>query len=86
MKGVIQTEPGNDQSLVVVDTIPIPEPKGREVLIRVQCTSLNRLDLIQAKNANYPLPPGASSMLGIEVSGNHTYLYFLHLDFYIWLI
>lgn len=39
-----------------------------EVLIEVQAAGVNRADLLQA-DGKYPPPPGASAILGLEVSG-----------------
>ncbi|MCW1958633.1 MAG: NAD(P)H-quinone oxidoreductase, partial [Mycobacterium sp.] len=39
-----------------------------EVLIRVRAAGINRADLLQAAG-KYPPPPGASQILGLEVSG-----------------
>lgn len=39
-----------------------------EVLIRVRTAGVNRADLLQAAG-HYPPPPGASDVLGLEVSG-----------------
>jgi putative PIG3 family NAD(P)H quinone oxidoreductase len=39
-----------------------------EVLVDVWATSVNRADLIQAQG-NYPPPPGASNVLGLEMAG-----------------
>lgn len=67
MKAVVQTIPGDALSLIVGDS-PLPEPGPKEVLIRVYCAALNRMDLLQAAG-KYPVPPGASEILGVEVSG-----------------
>jgi NADPH:quinone reductase len=40
-----------------------------EVLVEVAAAGLNRADLIQRTGA-YPPPPGASSILGLEISGH----------------
>lgn len=48
---------------------PTPTPKGEEVLIRVHAAGVNRADLVQVAGA-YPPPPGASDVLGLEVSGH----------------
>ena len=45
---------------------PVPGPG--EVLIRVAGAGLNRADLLQ-RAGHYPPPPGASPILGLEVSG-----------------
>jgi putative PIG3 family NAD(P)H quinone oxidoreductase len=39
-----------------------------EVLVRVLATAVNRADLSQAQG-NYPPPPGASEILGLEMAG-----------------
>lgn len=45
-----------------------PMPGAGEVLIRVAAAGLNRADIAQRKG-NYPPPPGASEVLGLEVAG-----------------
>jgi putative PIG3 family NAD(P)H quinone oxidoreductase len=42
-----------------------------EVVIKVAAAGVNRADLLQAAG-NYPPPPGASDILGLEVSGTIT--------------
>lgn len=68
MRGIIQLIPGDLASLVVSDNLSIPCPYGREILIRVNCAALNRMDLLQGMG-KYPVPEGASPVIGIEVSG-----------------
>ncbi|MEZ7897234.1 MAG: NAD(P)H-quinone oxidoreductase [Flaviflexus sp.] len=48
---------------------PIPEPADGEVVIKVDFAGINRADLSQLKGT-YPPPPGASNILGLEVSGH----------------
>ncbi|PND58928.1 NAD(P)H-quinone oxidoreductase [Mycobacterium sp. ENV421] len=48
--------------------VPDVSPGQGEVLIRVNTAGVNRADLLQAAG-NYPPPPGASNILGLEVSG-----------------
>ena len=48
----------------VADTAPAPG----EILIEVRAAGVNRADLLQAAG-KYPPPPGASEVLGMEVSG-----------------
>jgi NADPH:quinone reductase len=47
---------------------PVPEIGSREVLIEVHFAGVNRPDLLQ-RAGNYPPPPGASPILGLEVAG-----------------
>jgi len=47
---------------------PLPVLRPDEVLIRVAAAGVNGPDLMQRKGL-YPAPPGASDLLGLEVSG-----------------
>lgn len=67
MRVVEITEPGPPEALEV-GTRPVPAPGPGEVLIRVAAAGVNRADTMQRKG-NYPPPPGASDVLGLEVSG-----------------
>lgn len=67
MKAIRVESPGPDYRLSLHD-IPKPAPAASEVLIRVAAAGLNHADLHQAKGM-YPPPPGASDILGMEVSG-----------------
>ena len=60
-------EPGQDYRLVV-GSQPRPEPGPGQVLVKVKAAGLNNADLLQARGL-YPPPPGASPILGMEVSG-----------------
>lgn len=46
----------------------VPEPDAGEVLIEVAFAGVNRPDCVQ-REGRYPPPPGASPILGLEVSG-----------------
>src|SRR5690606_39662816 len=48
--------------------LPEPVPGPGEVLVDVVAAGVNRADLAQAAG-QYPPPPGASPLLGLEVSG-----------------
>ncbi len=48
---------------------PVPGPG--EILIRNEATAVNRADLVQ-RSGNYPPPPGASPILGLECAGEVT--------------
>lgn len=47
---------------------PVPRPGPGEVLIRVAAAGVNRPDAMQRQGL-YPPPPGAPSILGLEVAG-----------------
>ena len=51
-----------------VQSVPRPELKPGQVLIRVRAAGINRPDLLQ-RAGRYPPPPGASEILGLEVAG-----------------
>ncbi|MEO9329187.1 NAD(P)H-quinone oxidoreductase [Gordonia aurantiaca] len=48
--------------------VPDPSPAAGEVVIDVVAAGVNRADLLQ-RAGNYPPPPGASEIMGLEVSG-----------------
>ena len=48
--------------------VPDVRPGHGEVLIKVSAAGVNRADLLQAAG-KYPPPPGASDIIGLEVSG-----------------
>jgi NADPH:quinone reductase len=47
---------------------PAPVPGAGELLIRVSAFGINRPDVLQ-RTGNYPVPPGASDIPGLEVAG-----------------
>jgi NADPH2:quinone reductase len=47
---------------------PMPVAGKGEVLIRVSASGVNRPDVLQ-RTGNYPVPPGASDIPGLEVAG-----------------
>ena len=47
---------------------PVPVPGAGEMLIRVSASGVNRPDVLQ-RMGQYPVPPGASDILGLEVAG-----------------
>jgi len=47
---------------------PEPVPKENEVKVRIKATALNRADLLQRQGL-YPPPPGATSIIGLEMAG-----------------
>jgi NADPH2:quinone reductase len=53
---------------LVWQQVPDVTPDRGEVLVKVSAAGVNRADLLQAAGL-YPPPPGASELLGMEVSG-----------------
>jgi NADPH2:quinone reductase len=64
--------PGGPEMLTLA-TGPVPRPAAGEVLIHVAAAGINRPDILQ-RTGNYPPPPGASPILGLEISGTITAL------------
>lgn len=67
MKAIVQTEEKNTASLELQD-VPVPTLKPGEVLVEVKAAGVNRADLLQTQG-NYPVPAGASEILGLECAG-----------------
>jgi NADPH:quinone reductase len=67
MRAVEIKAPGGPEQLVLTER-PVPAPKAGEVLIRVHAAGVNRPDIIQ-RLGQYPSPPGASDLPGLEVAG-----------------
>src|SRR5437764_10358701 len=67
MRYIDSAAPGGPEVLTLA-TGPAPRPAAGEVLIRVAAAGVNRPDILQ-RTGNYPPPPGASPILGLEVSG-----------------
>lgn len=59
---------GGPEALAVAE-VPVPKPGAGELLIKVAAAGVNRADLLQ-RQGHYPPPPGASPILGMEVSGH----------------
>lgn len=64
MKAIVVDE---DKGLIWQE-VPDPGCAPGEVLVEVHYTALNRADLMQ-RSGNYPVPAGASEILGLELSG-----------------
>jgi len=67
MRAIEISRPGGPEVLVPVDR-PRPEPGAGEVLIKVAAAGINRPDVFQ-RQGNYPPPPGASDLPGLECAG-----------------
>lgn len=67
MPAVVIKAPGGPEVLVA-EEVATPVPASTEVLIEVAAAGVNRPDCLQRQGL-YPLPPGASSLPGLEVAG-----------------
>lgn len=68
MKAVKVNGSGENPSDLGLADVPAPETAQGFVLIRTSFAGVNRPDILQRKGL-YPPPPGASPILGLEVSG-----------------
>lgn len=66
-RAVIASRPGGPEVLQIVER-PRPVPGEAEVLVRVRAAGMNRMDVLQ-REGNYPLPPDATDVLGVELAG-----------------
>jgi NADPH:quinone reductase len=67
MKAIEIAKPGGPEVLELVER-PVPQPKASEILIKVAAAGVNRPDVLQ-RSGNYPVPPDASDLPGLEVAG-----------------
>ena len=67
MRAIEIIQPGGPEVLVPCER-PMPVLKAGEVLIKVHAAGVNRPDVLQ-RTGNYPVPPGASDIPGLEVAG-----------------
>ncbi len=67
MRAVGIREPGGPEVLYLGE-VPKPVPGPGEVLVKVAATAVNRADTLQ-RRGKYPVPPGDSEVLGLEVAG-----------------
>jgi NADPH2:quinone reductase len=67
MRAIEITQPGQPDVLQPCER-PLPVLKAGEVLIRVIAAGVNRPDVFQ-RLGQYPVPPGASDLPGLEVAG-----------------
>ncbi|WP_417841109.1 NAD(P)H-quinone oxidoreductase [Terasakiella sp.] len=67
MKCVEIREPGGPDVLTMAER-NVPVVGAGEILVKVASAGVNRPDVIQRKGL-YPPPPGASDLLGLEISG-----------------
>ena len=67
MRAIEIIQPGGPEVLVPCER-PMPVLKAGEVMIKVHAAGVNRPDVLQ-RTGNYPVPPGASDIPGLEVAG-----------------
>src|SRR5436853_2903058 len=67
MRAVEISQPGGPEVLKLSER-PLPQPKAHEILVKVAAAGVNRPDVLQ-RSGNYPVPPDASDLPGLEISG-----------------
>jgi NADPH2:quinone reductase len=65
---VIEIQSFGAPAVLVPSVRPDPVAGAGELLIRVSASGINRPDVLQ-RTGNYPVPPGASDIPGLEVAG-----------------
>ena len=58
----------NEDKTLRWDSVPNPQVKEDEVLIKIEAAALNRADLMQ-REGDYPPPAGCPEWMGLEVAG-----------------
>jgi NADPH2:quinone reductase len=66
-RAVVVSRPGGPEVVQLVER-PRPVPGEGELLVRVRAAGMNRIDVLQ-RQGNYPMLPGASDVLGLELAG-----------------
>ncbi|MFG1381314.1 NAD(P)H-quinone oxidoreductase [Xanthobacter versatilis] len=54
--------------IIAIETAPVPRPGPGQVLVEVVAAGVNRPDCLQ-RAGNYPPPPGATEIPGLEIAG-----------------
>lgn len=68
MMHAIDPETGGEPEVLRLVQRPVPKPGPGDYLVRVAAAGVNRPDVMQRKGL-YPPPPGAPSILGLEIAG-----------------
>ncbi|KIM28467.1 hypothetical protein M408DRAFT_69953 [Serendipita vermifera MAFF 305830] len=68
MRAVLVDNQKSKAEKLYVGEVDTPEPENEQVLVKIKAFGLNRMDILQ-REGHYPVPPGASQILGVEFSG-----------------
>jgi putative PIG3 family NAD(P)H quinone oxidoreductase len=67
MRAIVVDQPGGPEAMQLAEQ-PDPVPGTGELVVAVRAAGVNRADVLQ-RMGRYPPPPGASPILGLELSG-----------------
>jgi len=67
MRAIVVAQAGGPE-MMHIGEVPTPEAGPGELLVQIRAAGVNRADLAQ-RQGNYPPPPGASTIMGMEVAG-----------------
>src|SRR2546426_749185 len=67
MRAIEISQPGGPEVLKLPER-PVPQPEAPEILVKVAAAGVNRPDVLQ-RSGNYPVPPDASDLPGLEIAG-----------------
>jgi putative PIG3 family NAD(P)H quinone oxidoreductase len=68
MKAMLIEGKGGGPEVLKAGSRAVPRPGERELLVKVAAAGVNRPDVLQ-RMGNYPPPPGASDIPGLEIAG-----------------
>lgn len=68
MKAVLVKDGKGPSDNLYIGEAPVPTLNDDEVLVKIKAFGLNRMDILQ-REGNYPLPPHAPKIMGVEFSG-----------------
>jgi putative PIG3 family NAD(P)H quinone oxidoreductase len=68
MTAILIEGKGGGPEVLKAASRPVPAPKDQELLVKVAAAGVNRPDVLQ-RSGNYPPPPGASDIPGLEIAG-----------------
>ena len=68
MKAVLIKDGKGPAEHLYLGDVEMPKPDPEAVLVKVKAFGLNRMD-IEQRDGQYPPPPGAAEILGVEFSG-----------------
>lgn len=69
MKAILVKDGKGPSDNLYLGEAPVPELGEDEVLVKIKAFGLNRMDIMQ-REGNYPLPPHAPQIMGVEFSGH----------------